>query len=166
MLIRRGFATNARIHTMSTTLVALFSERAQAEQAQRRLQAAGIGPQAMQLNNGVAESAPAGESGALRRFFSQLFGNPTNADTLQGANAALTVAVADDRQAGEVREVLQECGALGIDTPAPAEHAEARHLSEGDGLIHGAPSPVRYSGPERRIQTDLRYLGAERRGAA
>jgi hypothetical protein len=152
---------------MSTTLVGLFSDPTQAELAQQRLQAAGIGPQAMQLNCIGADAAPLpGEPGAIRRFFSGLFGTAANAETLPLANAALTVAVADDRRVGEVTDLLEQCGALDVDTQARAEPGDATHISEGDGLIHSSPAPRAYDGPERRVRSDLRYLGAERRGAA
>jgi hypothetical protein len=148
---------------MSTTLVGLFSAPTQAEQAQQRLQAAGFDRQAMQLNS---TDPLAAEPGAIRRFFSELFGSTSNADVMERANAALTVDVADDHRVGEVRMLLEACGALEVDTSPQSDHAHTRHLSEGDGLIHSCPAPRAYDGPERRVCSDLRYLGAERRSVA
>jgi hypothetical protein len=157
------FRDHKRSYIMSTTLVGLFSDPTQAEQAQQRLQAAGFDRQALQLNS---TDPLAGEPGAIRRFFTELFGSTSNADVMERANAALTVDVADDQRVGEVRMLLEACGALEVDTPARAEPADARHLSEGDGLIHSSPAPKTYDGPERRVRSDLRYLGAERRRGA
>lgn len=123
---------------MRTTLVALFTDYTQAQHAYDRLQAVGIGRQTMQLNSDAAETPQAAEArsgrdqapGAIRRFFSELFGSDDKsgasnyAEAARRGDAVLTVAVEDEGRIGEISDILNECGAVDVDDRARAWHAQ------------------------------------------
>lgn len=116
---------------MAMTLVGVFDSTAEAREACRKLETSGIDRRAMRMTSG--ESAPVvSESrmpsmeqgmGAVRNFFSSLFGQDHAAETRAGhyseavrrGSAVVTVSVQDDEQADRVAELLEGCGAIDID---------------------------------------------------
>jgi uncharacterized protein (TIGR02271 family) len=118
---------------MSSTLVAVFDEYSEAQKAYSKLQAAGIDKQLIQINGedaGIAAqpatqgSDPDDRPGPISRFFSDLFGTSDASDAtnyseaMRRGNTVLTVTVADDSQAGEISDILDQCGAIDVDERA------------------------------------------------
>lgn len=116
---------------MSSTLVAVFDEYSEAQDASRKLQAAGIDKQSIQLNgaDSTAEqmaprSDPDDEPGAISRFFSNMFGMDDDREASKYTEAArrgntiLTVTVADEGRVEEISDMLDDCGAVDVDERA------------------------------------------------
>lgn len=113
---------------MSSTLVAIFDEYSEAQDACGKLQAAGIDKRAIQLNGSdpaavpvERRSDPDDQPGAISRFFSDLFGTDDEPDTenyseaMRRGNTVLTVSVADDARVEEISDLLDDCGAVDVD---------------------------------------------------
>ena len=116
---------------MSSTLVAVFDDYSEAQEACRKLQAVGIDKQSIQLNgaDSTAEQMsprndPDDEPGAISRFFSSIFGTDNDNDASKYTEAAsrgntiLTVAVADESRVEEISDMLDDCGAVDVDERA------------------------------------------------
>lgn len=114
---------------MATTVVGVFDEFSEAQEACKKLQTLGIDLQGMRINSspadkGVDETAPLDKEheGGIRGFFASLFGSD-DADETSGhyseavrrGSAVLTVSLADDSQVDGVSDVLEDCGAIDID---------------------------------------------------
>lgn len=118
---------------MSSTLVAVFDSSTEAQEAARKLQAAGIDRQSIHLNGGEFESKTASaqarttsddEPGMISRFFSSIFGDDdaphasNYSEAMRRGNAVLTVAVADEDRVEEISDMLDACGAVDVDERA------------------------------------------------
>lgn len=116
---------------MSSTLVAVFDEHSEAQQACSKLQSAGIDKRAIQLNGSDPATLPVerrsdsdDQPGAISRFFSDLFGidDEPNAkhysEAMRHGNTVLTVSVADEDRVGEISDLLDDCGAVNVDERA------------------------------------------------
>jgi stress response protein YsnF len=114
----------------STTLVGVFDDYSQAQQASRKLEDAGIARQSIQVSGGQpASSSPASQSGiepeehqgAISRFFSKLFGSDDEpeaahySEAVRRGNAVVTVSAADEDRIDEIAGILEDCGAVDID---------------------------------------------------
>lgn len=114
----------------STTLVGVFDEFSEAQEASRKLEGAGIPRQSIQVNVSQPGSTPlasraSGEpeehEGAISRFFSNLFGSNDESDAAHYAeavrrgSAVVTVSVADGDRVDEIAALLEDCGAVDVD---------------------------------------------------
>lgn len=136
---------------MSSTLVAVFDEYSEAQDACRKLQAAGIDKQSIQLNGADSSAAqvsprsdPDDEPGAISRFFSSIFGMDDDRDASKYTEAArrgntiLTVAVADESRVEEISDMLDDCGAVDVDERAQQWQASGAVPAAGKPMLTGA----------------------------
>lgn len=136
---------------MSSTLVAVFDNHSEAQEACSKLQAAGIDKQSIQLN-GVESTAgqmsprsdPDDEPGAISRFFSNIFGMDDDRDATKYTEAArrgntiLTVAVADEHRLEEISDMLDDCGAVDVDERAQQWQAAGAVPAAAKPMLAGA----------------------------
>ncbi|MBA3591270.1 YsnF/AvaK domain-containing protein [Methylibium sp.] len=114
----------------STTLVGIFDDYTEAQQATQKLEDVGIPKQSIQVSAGQSGSTPAASrtssepeehEGAISRFFSNLFGSDDEPDAahyseaVRRGNAVVTVSVADEDRVDEVAAILEDCGAVDVD---------------------------------------------------
>lgn len=136
---------------MSHTLVAVFDNHSEAQEACRKLQAAGIDKQSIQLNgveSTAGQMAPRSDSddepGAISRFFSSMFGMDDGRDATKYTEAArrgntiLTVTVADENRVEEISDMLDDCGAVDVDERAQQWQASGAAPSAGQPMLAGA----------------------------
>ena len=114
---------------MVGTLVGVFDDHDDAEQARERLASAGFGRDAIQItpersSSGSSEAVPAGRSeraGGLRGFFASLFGSNDDethghySEAVRRGSMVLTVNVQDESQIERATEILEDCGAIDVD---------------------------------------------------
>lgn len=135
---------------MSNTLVAVFDNHSEAQEACSKLQTAGIDKQSIQLNGvestdgQMSRSDPDDEPGAISRFFSSIFGMDDDRDTSKYTEAArrgntiLTVTLADENRVEEISELLDDCGAVDVDERAQQWQASGAVPAAGKPMLAGA----------------------------
>lgn len=135
---------------MSSTLVAVFDDYSEAQDASRKLQEAGIDQQSIQLN-GTESSAgqmsprsdPDDEPGVISRFFSSIFGMDDDRDSSKYTEAArrgstiLTVTVADESRVEEISDLLDDCGAVDVDERAQQWQTSSAVPASGKPMLDG-----------------------------
>lgn len=120
-------STGAPMNT--TTIVAVFDDRTQAQTAARRLEEAGVSSSAIRIQN-TSDDASSGErheGGGIRSFFAELFGIGAGkgdddddysghyAEAVRRGSTVITVQAEGDAQVGMATDVLEDCGAIDID---------------------------------------------------
>lgn len=136
---------------MCSTLVAVFDNHSEAQEACRRLQVAGIDKQSIHLNGADSSAEPVStrsdpddEPGAISRFFSSMFGmdddrNATKyTEAARRGNTILTVAVADENRVEEISDMLDDCGAVDVDERAQQWQATGAVPATGKPMLAGA----------------------------
>lgn len=134
---------------MATTLVAMFDDAAQAEQAKRELALAGIQEDRVQVTRsgegaGSASSASSTQDKPDHRgFFARLFGldqpdehSGNYAEAVRRGSSILTVQVEDDSQVTRISQLLERAGAEDID-----RRVEAWKQQGYTGYDASAPQP-------------------------
>lgn len=135
---------------MSSTLVAVFDDYSEAQDASRKLQAAGIDKQSIQLNgadSGAEQmsvgTASSDEPGTISRFFSSIFGMDDDRDASKYTEAArrgsiiLTVSVADEARVDDISDLLDDCGAIDVDERAQQWQATDAAPASGKAMLTG-----------------------------
>lgn len=136
---------------MSHTLVAVFDNHSEGQEACQKLQAAGIDKQSIQLNgveSTAGQMAPRSDSddepGAISRFFSSIFGMDDDRDATKYTEAArrgntiLTVTVADENRVEEISDMLDDCGAVDVDERAQQWQSSGAAPAAGQPMLAGA----------------------------
>lgn len=116
---------------MATTLVGVFDDHSDAQQACDKLFAAGFDREAVQITSGNAAtmgdpsaiSTSTGKrehQGGIRGFFASLFGDDDvtsghYSEAVRRGNAVVTVNLPDDRRVDEVTDILEDCRAADVD---------------------------------------------------
>jgi len=119
---------------MAASLVGVFDDHSDAQQAATRIISSGIDREAVQVTSGntatmgdptaVVDTQKQPHEGGIKGFFKSLFGagddrydehSGTYAEAVRRGNAVVTVNLADDGRIGEVTNILEECGAIDVD---------------------------------------------------
>lgn len=142
---------------MSSTLVAVFDEYSEAQDACSKLQSAGIDKRSIQLNGSDSSNAepvsartdPDEKPGAISRFFSDLFGTDDDtpyasnySEAMRRGHTVVTVSVEDESRVDEISDLLDDCGAVDVDERSqqwqgaagiPATGKPMPNIAAGDG---------------------------------
>lgn len=111
---------------MTITMVGVFDDASDAREASSKLRQAGIAGDSISVHDSdrrTATSVPAEEHrpGGIRRFFAELFGSASDddaghyAEAVRRGSAVLTVHDVPEQRVDELKDVLEECGAIDID---------------------------------------------------
>ncbi len=182
---------------MSITLVGVFDEYSDAQKACEKLEQAGIEKHLVKLtgeqtrpevSSDLDSKSSDEKPGAISRFFSDLFGSDDSdnashySEAVRRGNAVVTVQVVDDAREEEIRDILDDCGAVDVNerveawkttgyTPTAGRTSGAQQEfsdGSGDSRMSRAGSgigamPSSYPGTERRFNRNPTFSGTERR---
>jgi uncharacterized protein (TIGR02271 family) len=114
---------------MVGTLVGVFDDYDDAEQARDRLASAGFGREAIQItpersswgNGDATWGGRAERQGGLRGFFASLFGSDDDethghySEAVRRGSIVVSVSVQEERQIAQATKILEDCGAIDVD---------------------------------------------------
>jgi stress response protein YsnF len=122
---------------MAQTVIGLFEDYSDAQQATQRLQQAGIGDNQVDVSRSSARNASDSDNdgeNAITRFFKSLFGDNDDSDRYSkvgnSGTCIVTVHAQSDEEARRAAEILDDCGAIDVDERAAQVEGSGRFLSD------------------------------------
>src|SRR5688500_5548151 len=122
---------------MAQTVIGLFEDYSDAQQATQKLQQAGIGSDQVDVSrSSVRHASDTDNDGenAITRFFKSLFGDNDDSDRYSkvgnSGTSIVTVHTKSEEQANRAAEILDDCVANDVDERAAQVEGSGRFLSD------------------------------------